>query len=184
MITYDEIRAKADEFLYVVYGGNAAWPVRKFNLRTRALTTVTLIPQALLSPGPGFSQGPLMLHIVCSSVQERAYLLVNYWENGWPAKSRVLQIDTGGASILTETTPGESPLWFATKMALSGDSLVSVQGYNDVSPPTQISLQNGARSVLAPIAVRGFAMTAALDLHRLYVIARRFRAMTLCYKSG
>src|SRR5690606_22722457 len=118
-------RSQTNEFLYVIGANSVGWQVRSFDLATRTGRVLADI-SAHMAPGAGFSNGPLLIQIVCSSVHERAYVLANYWEDGQDAKSRIIEVEMpGNASILTETNPTESPSWYARSIALANDAIVS-----------------------------------------------------------
>jgi DNA-binding beta-propeller fold protein YncE len=164
-------RSHVNEFLYLV-GAWDFWHLRRFNLTTRQTSDVADV-SSLLTAGPGFSQGPFLIGLVCSSSRQHAYLLATYSENGPWLKSRVVEVElsengNGNSRVLTETDPNATPLWLAQRMTLSDDVLIALPEINSVEPLTQISLLDGARTELAPtIDVGGISITATQD--RVYV---------------
>ena len=159
-----------NEFLYL-NGAWDDWHLRLFDLTTRQRREVADL-SALLKAGPGFSSGPFLIELVCSSSRQHAYVLANYGENGTWLKSRVVEVPLSGtgARIVTETDPTETPLWIARRMSMVNDALITLPEFgSDVTPLTRISLPDGARTALAPaIDAEGLSI-AALDANRVYV---------------
>lgn len=178
------LRGQAEEFIYLFQTGDPAeFDVRRLHLDTGVTTVAASIPPALLEPGPGFSSGPLQMQLACSSAHDKIYLLASYWEGGDPARSVILEIDqAGNSSVLTETDPDELPLWTATRMSLSGESIVTLHDVQAIRPLTEVLLADGSRNVLAPaINVGGLAIAAVLDQDRVFVTT--FEGVDLIHPS-